>query len=191
MAAVGQFRSRCRLGFDSINVTYVSATRLIIFFLCLSLSLSLFLCSLGVALVGVTHLLLWIVVWLCLSIKRRWHFKLPPLDHTYGGLLNKASAQPLLMSSGQRTGSNSSSGANSTSTTVNGGDNCKPDMMSTATSTELGGVGMSMGLVAQEDIYWPKLTPSSPKLKVTFNEVTSTSDDVLLIGDQEQTDGKR
>lgn len=150
--------------------------------------------------------MLWIVVWLCLSIKRRWHFKLPPLDHTYGGLLNKASAQPLLMSSGQRTGSNSSSGANSTSTTVNGGDNCKPDMMSTATSTELGGMagmgsmggmggmggmGMSMGLVAQEDIYWPKLTPSSPKLKVTFNEVTSTSDDVLLIGDQEQTDGKR
>lgn len=79
-------------------------------------------------------------------------------------------------------------------------------MMSTATSTELGGMagmgsmggmggmggmGMSMGLVAQEDIYWPKLTPSSPKLKVTFNEVTSTSDDVLLIGDQEQTDGKR
>lgn len=194
MAAVGQFPLRCRLGFDSINVTYVSATRLIIFFLCLSLSL-----SLGVALVGVTHLLLWIVVWLCLSIKRRWHFKLPPLDHTYGGLLNKASAQPLLMSSGQRTGSNSSSGANSTSTTVNGGDNCKPDMMSTATSTELGGMGsvsvsgmgMSMGLVTQEDIYWPKLTPSSPKLKVTFNEVTSTSDDVLLIGDQEQTDGKR
>ncbi|XP_017873902.1 PREDICTED: protein tincar isoform X1 [Drosophila arizonae] len=144
------------------------------------------------ALVGVIHLLLWIVVWLCLTIKRRWHFKLPPLDHTYGGLLNKASAQPLLMSSGQRTGSNSSSGGNSTSTTVNGMDcaTSKPDMMSTATSTELG-VGMSMGLVAQEDIYWPKLTPSSPKLKVTFNEVTSTSDDVLLIGDQEQTDGKR
>lgn len=137
-------------------------------------------------------MLLWIVVWLCLTIKRRWHFKLPPLDHTYGGLLNKASAQPLLMSSGQRTGSNSSSGGNSTSTTVNGMDcaTSKPDMMSTATSTELG-VGMSMGLVAQEDIYWPKLTPSSPKLKVTFNEVTSTSDDVLLIGDQEQTDGKR
>lgn len=109
------------------------------------------------------------------------------------------------MSSGQRTGSNSSSsGCNSTSTTVNGGDS-KPDMMSTATSTELGmGMGMGiggginggmggtgMGLAAQEDIYWPKLTPSSPKLKVTFNEVTSTSDDVLLIGDQEQTDGKR
>ncbi|ALC46505.1 tinc [Drosophila busckii] len=139
------------------------------------------------ALVGVTHLLLWIVVWLCLTIKRRWQFKLPPLDHTYGGLLNKASAQPLLMSSGQRTGSNSSSGGNSTSTTVNGMDGGKPDMMSTATSTELAG----MSLAAQEDIYWPKLTPSSPKLKVTFNEVTSTSDDVLLIGDQEQTDGKR
>lgn len=154
-----------------------------------------------------THLLLWIVIWLCLTIKRRWHFKLPPLDSTYGGLLGKSSAQPLLMSSGQRTGSNSSSsGCNSTSTTVNGGDS-KPDMMSTATSTELGmgmGMGMGMGgginggmggtgmgLAAQEDIYWPKLTPSSPKLKVTFNEVTSTSDDVLLIGDQEQTDGKR
>ncbi|EDW95834.2 uncharacterized protein Dyak_GE25500, partial [Drosophila yakuba] len=155
------------------------------------------------ALVGVTHLLLWIVIWLCLTIKRRWHFKLPPLDSTYGGLLGKSSAQPLLMSSGQRTGSNSSSsGCNSTSTTVNGGDS-KPDMMSTATSTELGmGLGLGgginggmggtgMGLAAQEDIYWPKLTPSSPKLKVTFNEVTSTSDDVLLIGDQEQTDGKR
>ncbi|XP_017039987.1 protein tincar isoform X2 [Drosophila ficusphila] len=134
------------------------------------------------ALVGVTHLLLWIVIWLCLTIKRRWHFKLPPLDSTYGGLLGKASAQPLLMSSGQRTGSNSSSsGCNSTSTTVNGGDS-KPDMMSTATSTELGmsGGGLNggmggtgMGLAAQEDIYWPKLTPSSPKLKVTFNEVTT------------------
>ncbi|KAH8248205.1 hypothetical protein KR038_004790 [Drosophila bunnanda] len=153
------------------------------------------------ALVGVTHLLLWIVIWLCLTIKRRWHFKLPPLDSSYGGLLGKASAQPLLMASGQRTGSNSSSsGCNSTSTTVNGGDSSKPDMMSTATSTELGMgmggggggvVGGVMGLAAQEDIYWPKLTPSSPKLKVTFNEVTSTSDDVLLIGDQEQTDGKR
>lgn len=77
-------------------------------------------------------------------------------------------------------------------------------MMSTATSTDLGmgmvtggngggcgGAGSGMGLAAQEEIYWPKLTPSSPKLKVTFNEVTSTSDDVLLIGDQEQTDGKR
>ncbi|EDW38412.1 GL12576 [Drosophila persimilis] len=128
------------------------------------------------ALIGVTHLLLWIVVWLCLTIKRRWHFKLPPLDNTYGGLLNKASAQPLLMSSGQRTGSNSSSGGNSTSTTMNGGNDStsKPDMMSTATSTELGmGMGMGMGLAAQEDIYWPKLTPSSPKLKVTFNEVTT------------------
>ncbi|XP_043654100.1 protein tincar isoform X2 [Drosophila teissieri] len=137
------------------------------------------------ALVGVTHLLLWIVIWLCLTIKRRWHFKLPPLDSTYGGLLGKSSAQPLLMSSGQRTGSNSSSsGCNSTSTTVNGGDS-KPDMMSTATSTELGmGLGLGgginggmggtgMGLAAQEDIYWPKLTPSSPKLKVTFNEVTT------------------
>ncbi|XP_014766127.2 protein tincar isoform X1 [Drosophila ananassae] len=156
------------------------------------------------ALVGVTHLLLWIVIWLCLTIKRRWHFKLPPLDSSYGGLLGKASAQPLLMSSGQRTGSNSSSsGCNSTSTTVNGADS-KPDMMSTATSTDIGmgmvtggngggcvGAGSGMGLAAQEDIYWPKLTPSSPKLKVTFNEVTSTSDDVLLIGDQEQTDGKR
>lgn len=151
-----------------------------------------------------THLLLWIVIWLCLTIKRRWHFKLPPLDSSYGGLLGKASAQPLLMSSGQRTGSNSSSsGCNSTSTTVNGADS-KPDMMSTATSTDIGmgmvtggngggcvGAGSGMGLAAQEDIYWPKLTPSSPKLKVTFNEVTSTSDDVLLIGDQEQTDGKR
>nr|XP_041631530.1 protein tincar isoform X2 [Drosophila kikkawai] len=135
------------------------------------------------ALVGVTHLLLWIVIWLCLTIKRRWHFKLPPLDSSYGGLLGKASAQPLLMASGQRTGSNSSSsGCNSTSTTVNGGDSSKPDMMSTATSTELGMgmggggggvVGGVMGMAAQEDIYWPKLTPSSPKLKVTFNEVTT------------------
>ncbi|XP_068152497.1 protein tincar isoform X1 [Drosophila tropicalis] len=159
------------------------------------------------ALIGVTHLLLWIVVWLCLTIKRRWHFKLPPLENIYGlggvgsggGGGKNGAAQPLLMSSGQRTGSNSSSGANSTSTTINGITNntnesssssagsTKPDMMSTATSTELAGMGMA----AQEDIYWPKLTPSSPKLKVTFNEVTSTSDDVLLIGDQEQTDGKR
>ena len=52
-------------------------------------------------------------------------------------------------------------------------------------------VGVATAAAANGDVYWPKLTPSSPKLKVTFNEVTSTSDDVLLIGDQEQTDGKR
>lgn len=28
-----------------------------------------------------------------------------------------------------------------------------------------------------ETIYWPKLTPSSPKLKVTFNDVPSTLSD--------------
>lgn len=27
----------------------------------------------------------------------------------------------------------------------------------------------------EEPIYWPKLQPNSPKLKVTFNEVTSMS----------------
>lgn len=39
----------------------------------------------------------------------------------------------------------------------------------------------------EETIYWPKLTPSSPKLKVTFNDVPSTLSDNNLA----EHDGKR
>lgn len=45
-----------------------------------------------------------------------------------------------------------------------------------------GGISTASSTDCVEDIYWPK--PSSPKLKVTFSEVTSTCDE------QEQ-DGKR
>lgn len=38
----------------------------------------------------------------------------------------------------------------------------------------------------EDTIYWPKLAPNSPKLKVTFNEIPSTLDDNLA-----EHDGKR
>lgn len=79
-----------------------------------------------------THLFIWIVIWLGLTAKRRWVFKLPPMEPL-------SVTQPLLSRCEGRT-----------------------------TSEDSG----------EETIYWPKLNPSSPKLKVTFNEVPSTSDDI-------------
>ncbi|XP_011211158.2 protein tincar [Bactrocera dorsalis] len=141
------------------------------------------------ALISVVHLLLWIVIWLGLTAKRRWTFKLPPMD-AYG--ITKATTQPLLManrsslpSAGSVSGSGSNMGSSeqkSSSMMSSGGmGGGRGGKLSTESSTDGGG----------DDVYWPKLTPSSPKLKVTFNEVPSTSDDVLLIGDHEQNDGKR
>ncbi|XP_055853102.1 protein tincar [Episyrphus balteatus] len=109
------------------------------------------------ALMSVVHILLWIVIWLGLTAKRRWSFKLPPIEH-YG--ITKGATQPLLIST--------------RNSNVSAGGMEQKSAISTTSSTD--GV---------EDIYWPKLTPSSPKLKVTFNEVTSTCDD----GDEQ--DGKR
>ncbi|XP_067614575.1 protein tincar [Eurosta solidaginis] len=139
------------------------------------------------ALISVVHLLLWIVIWLCLTAKRRWTFKLPPMD-AYG--ITKATTQPLLManrnslpSAGSISGSGSNIGNSEqkSSSLMSGGGGGRGGKMSTESSTDGG----------TDDVYWPKLTPSSPKLKVTFNEVPSTSDDVRLIGDHEQNDGKR
>lgn len=47
---------------------------------------------------------------------------------------------------------------------------------------------MHQNEMGEDTIYWPKLAPSSPKLKVTFNEIPSTlsSDDNLA-----EHDGKR
>lgn len=102
----------------------------------------------SVVLASVTHLFLWIVLWLGLTAKRRWSFKLPPLQ-----IVNASVKQPLLISS-----------------RVNG--------RSSLNQNECG----------EDTIYWPKLAPSSPKLKVTFNEIPSTlaSDDNLA-----EHDGKR
>ncbi|XP_055549066.1 protein tincar [Wyeomyia smithii] len=101
---------------------------------------------LAAALGSVIHLFLWIVLWLCLTAKRRWHFKLPPLDvpGTRTGV-----SQPLLR-------------GGSLLRNTKGGP---PGDSNGATSSE------------EETIYWPKIAPNSPKLKVTFNEVTSTSSD--------------
>lgn len=134
------------------------------------------------ALGTVTHLLLWIVLWLGLTVKRRWHFKLPPLQlpaGVGGGAAANASnaqhlqqqqqQQPLLVS--PRIG-RLSQGLLQGSLHHGGG----------------GGMmhgGPNGGNV--EDIYWPK-QPSSPKLKVTFNEIPSTSSDHDLMGEH---DGKR
>ncbi|XP_053969445.1 protein tincar [Anastrepha ludens] len=144
------------------------------------------------AVISVAHILLWIVIWLCLTAKHRWTFKLPPMD-AYG--ITKATTQPLLManrsslpSAGSVSGSGSNIGSSDQKASSlmsggggSGGGSGRGGKLSTESSTDGG----------TDDVYWPKLTPSSPKLKVTFNEVPSTSDDVLLIGDHEQNDGKR
>lgn len=140
-----------------------------------------------------------------MTIKRRWSFKLPPLD-AYA-IIGKATTQPLLMHNrGSLTNTTTASLNNSTnlggsnSTSSNAGDSSVEhklhgdhtgNHMTNAPSNDVldscGGGGPA------EDIYWPKLAPNSPKLKVTFNEVTSTCDD-----DQhhhrtidQQNDGKR
>ncbi|KXJ73836.1 hypothetical protein RP20_CCG014908 [Aedes albopictus] len=115
---------------------------------------------LAAALGSVVHLFLWIVLWLGLTAKRRWNFKLPPLE--LSGARNGAS-QPLLRGGAGGSLLRTSSGKGSS---VDG---------TGATSSE------------EETIYWPKIAPNSPKLKVTFNEVTSTSPE-LANGDH---DGKR
>lgn len=96
------------------------------------------------------------MIWLGLTAKRRWSFKLPPLVQ-YG--TGSGATQPLLIST--RDGGHSDSKGLSTTSSTDG---------------------------VEDTIYWPKMTPNSPKLKVTFNEVTSTSEDVLIIGEH---DGKR
>jgi hypothetical protein len=47
--------------------------------------------------------------------------------------------------------------------------------------------GRDLSQHGEEQIYWPKIAPNSPKLKVTFNEVPSTSSD----HDLSEHDGKR
>lgn len=95
---------------------------------------------------SIIHIFLWIVVWLALTAKRRWAFKLPVIESIYQ---TRAEAiQPLLTQNGRQIS--------------------------------------FLGPKKQEEetIYWP----SSPKLKVTFNdEVPSTLSDHNLI----EHDGKR
>uniref|UniRef100_A0A182Q6E5 Protein tincar n=1 Tax=Anopheles farauti TaxID=69004 RepID=A0A182Q6E5_9DIPT len=116
---------------------------------------------LAAALGSVVHLFLWIVLWLGLTAKRRWHFKLPPLDGGRHGTTSGPSSQPLLRGNGSLRSPNG--------TPVNvmqGGPGAGPGGP--------GGAGSGSG-GEEETIYWPKIAPNSPKLKVTFNEVTSTS----------------
>lgn len=110
------------------------------------------------ALSSVMHIFFWILLWLGLTGKRRWNFKLPPLNDVH--LHNEPAKQPLLMS---------------------------PRLSRQHLSGPAGGqlLNDSSG---EETIYWPKLPPSSPKLKVTFNDVPSTLSDNNLADEQ---DGKR
>lgn len=113
------------------------------------------------------HIFFWIILWLGLTAKRRWNFKLPPLD--YQPVMASGAAQPLLMSP-RPSRHNSHMGAH-----IDNGSG-------------VGGVGSIIGgSIGEETIYWPKLTPSSPKLKVTFNDVPSTLSDNNLA----EQDGKR
>lgn len=102
------------------------------------------------------HIFFWILLWLGLTAKRRWNFKLPPLDDIH--LHNESAKQPLLMS---------------------------PRLSRQHSSGPAGG---QLNDSSEEQIYWPKLQPNSPKLKVTFNDVPSTLSDNNLADEQ---DGNR
>lgn len=127
------------------------------------------------ALISVCQLFLWVVLWLGLTAKRRWGFKLPPLaqQHSLGGGAVHPGKQRIL--NGMMQG------------TVN-----EPLLpRSPPPPPQLMDPQMPMGhhpgmlpspshqnthpMDGGEEIYWPKLQPNSPKTKVTFNEVTSMS----------------
>uniref|UniRef100_A0A182K2X2 Protein tincar n=1 Tax=Anopheles christyi TaxID=43041 RepID=A0A182K2X2_9DIPT len=120
---------------------------------------------LAAALGSVLHLFLWIVLWLGLTAKRRWHFKLPPLDGVRIGGSSGASSQPLLRGNGSLRSPNGTP-----VTAMQGGQGL-------GGVSGPGGTGLGSG-GEEETIYWPKIAPNSPKLKVTFNEVTSTSSEL-------------
>ncbi|KAI8121868.1 Protein tincar [Lucilia cuprina] len=147
------------------------------------------------ALVSVMHIFLWIIIWLGLTVKRKWSFKLPPLD-AYA-IIGKAPTQPLLMHNrGSLTNTTTASLNNSTTMGVSSSsasDNMEPKINSENSGNLISNASSSDVLndAHPDDIYWPKITPSSPKLKVTFNEVTSTSEDHQQSGEHEQNDGKR
>lgn len=104
------------------------------------------------ALSSVVHLFIWIVIWLGLTAKRRWQFKLPPLhDAMYH---DPAACQPLL---------SSSSASPPLSNHHHGILSQRPEFARTGSEESSGSGG--------ETIYWPKINPNSPKLRVTFNEV--------------------
>lgn len=122
------------------------------------------------ALASVMHIFFWIILWLGLTAKRRWNFKLPPLD--YQPVMATGAAQPLLMSPRPSRHQSHMGGHGDNGSGLGGGGS---------------GGGMIGGSIGEETIYWPKLTPSSPKLKVTFNDVPSTLSDNNLA----EQDGKR
>lgn len=106
---------------------------------------------------SIIHIFLWIIIWLTLTLKRQWAFKLPiVVDAIYASTRVEA-IQPLL-------------------TAPNGRQQQYPP----------GSLKKDKG---EETIYWP----SSPKLKVTFDDqVPSTlSDRNNLIPDIIEHDGKR
>jgi hypothetical protein len=98
---------------------------------------------------SIIHIFLWIVIWLALTAKRRWAFKLPLVESIYQTRVE--AVQPLLTQNGRHLHGPKKEG--------------------------------------EETIYWP----TSPKLKVTFNdEVPSTFDTSRkLIPDIIEHDGKR
>lgn len=103
---------------------------------------------------SIVHIFLWIIIWLTLTAKRQWSFKLPVIVDTIYATTRIDAIQPLL-------------------TVQNGG---RPYQ---------GSLRKDKG---EETIYWP----SSPKLKVTFDdEVPSTLTDRNLIPDIIEHDGKR
>lgn len=144
------------------------------------------------------HILLWIIIWMGLTVKRKWSFKLPPVD-AYA-ILGKATTQPLLMQN-RASLTNTTTASLNISTTMGVGSSPASENMEHKINCGNSGNIISntscsdvLNNSPHEDIYWPKITPSSPKLKVTFNEVTSTSNDDhhhRLIGEHKQTDGKR
>ena len=105
------------------------------------------------------QLFLWVVLWLGLTVKRRWTFKLPPLTQQPSGSMDviHPGKQKILQSVEEPLLPPPHHADPQPPTMVSSG--LHQNSLPRSPHTEGGG----------EEIYWPH----SPKMKVTFNEVTS------------------
>lgn len=144
------------------------------------------------ALISVCQLFIWVVLWLALTAKRRWAFKLPPLQsssqHNNCGMIIHPGKQKILngMAAGVVGGSVTEPLlARSPPPPAQQEQQQVPIHHPALMPSHVHNVHPMDG---GEEIYWPKMQqqqqhqhqgsstlPNSPKMKVTFNEVTSMS----------------
>lgn len=138
------------------------------------------------------------MIWITLTVKNKWSFKLPPLDSH--PIIGKAITKPLLT---QNRGSltintavilnNSTNLPNGTSAAAKNEEmqlKCEPtgDFPSMTSNLDV------LNDASNNEIYWPKTNSSSPQLKVTFQEVTSIAEDAqqhVFFDEHEPNNGKR